>query len=226
MQKSRSSFTHLVSVPFTNPEFVASYLHFKDTVLKTFRDSAGIDDSLFQNAKKLHLTVTVLTLENDETLKKAGDLLRQVCSSFIASEPVDLRSKLQIKSLASMNADSTRTKVLYAMVEDDRLQALADKVATEMTSSGYVFKDDKSAGPVKLHITLMNTVFARRKAMRNRKRKTESGSAPKSFDSTQILEHYRDFVFADIDFPPIQLNDVRLESEDGYYKVIESVNFC
>lgn len=112
------------------------------------------------------------------------------------------------------------------MVEDDRLQALADKVATEMTSSGYVFKDDKSAGPVKLHITLMNTVFARRKAMRSRKRKTESSSVPKSFDSTQILEHYRDFVFADIDFPPIQLNDVRLESEDGYYKVIESVNFC
>lgn len=225
MQKSRSSFTHLVSIPFTNPEFVASYLRFKETVLSTFGQSAGIDDSLFQNAKKLHLTVSVLTLENDETLKKAEDFLRQICSSFIASEPVDFRRKLQIKSLATMNVDPTRTKVLYAKVEDDRLQALADKVATEMTANGYVFKDDKPSDSVKLHITLMNTVFARRKAMRNRKGKAERGSAPKSFDSTQILEHYKDVVFADIDFPSMQLNDVRLEGEDGYYKVVSCYNF-
>ena len=215
------SFTHLVTIPFTEPTFVANYLRFKETVLSTFAQCSGINESLFQNAKKLHLTVSVLTLVSDEHIAKAKDIIQQECRSIIDSG-IDLNKNIEVKGLAIMNNDPYRTNVLYANVPDERLQVVADRVARQMLSNGLVFKDDHSGQSVKLHITLMNTVFSRRKAFKSRKGTLEKINPVKSFDSGAILEHFQNHVFAEIAFPCVQLNDVRAQNEQGYYKIVHS----
>lgn len=56
-----SSFTHLITIPFTNNQFMENFYKFKNDVLTNFSHCFAVDDALFQNPKKLHLTVACLT---------------------------------------------------------------------------------------------------------------------------------------------------------------------
>ncbi|KAI2801868.1 activating signal cointegrator 1 complex subunit [Blomia tropicalis] len=98
---------------------------------------------------------------------------------------------------------------------------IVDRLSNQMKENGLIPKESRTTESVKLHITLMNTAFSWRQ--RRKFRKNDNTWKPiKNFDSTSILEYYKDFVFAEINTPPIQLNDVRDEGELGYYKIVHS----
>ena len=67
--------------------------------------------------------------------------------------------EIEIKGIEIMNDDPDRVDVLYARIIDDsgRLQRLSDALVSSLEAEGLL---DRQYDHVKLHATLMNSVFA------------------------------------------------------------------
>ncbi|KOB73601.1 Activating signal cointegrator 1 complex subunit 1 [Operophtera brumata] len=96
----------------------------QDRVLKE-TPSRGIEESIFTRTGKLHLTLGVMTLKDDEEIMNVSKML------------VEAREKIiLVKDLAYMNNDPEKIDVLYARVyeedgNDGVLQTLADHSDTD-----------------------------------------------------------------------------------------------
>ncbi|KAG8311631.1 activating signal cointegrator 1 complex subunit [Homalodisca vitripennis] len=62
--RSKQQATHFISIPMINPEVKARLNEFKDIVLKDYR-TRGVDESIFQNPEKLHLTLCTMVLNDN-----------------------------------------------------------------------------------------------------------------------------------------------------------------
>ena len=97
-------------------------------------------------------------LGTSESLPKKG---------FIARSPL----KLQISGLHPMKSPS-KTSVLYATAEDvsARLLPFTSAVRKSFTEAGFLIPDDR---PLKLHATIVNTIYAKEGHPRARRRRAE-----------------------------------------------------
>ncbi|KAH9527064.1 activating signal cointegrator 1 complex subunit [Dermatophagoides farinae] len=220
----KNRFTHLITIPFVNDDFIQAYLDFKHRILE---DNPDIDEILFQNPKKLHMTISCLSLDDQQRLTMARELFTKQCSDYVEKFPEILDNKIQIKGVDIMNENPRKTNVLYAKIENENLQNFANNIADVMVSNGFLYTGDRHANlsgrqNVKLHLTLMNSSFLfRRKDFSLKKRKPMK---QRYFDSTEILNNYRDHFFMEIPMPPVQLNELHRINEFGYYNVVESIH--
>ena len=223
-QQLRNRFTHLITIPFLHDDFIKAYLDFKEKILN---ENSDIDECLFQNPKKLHMTISCLSLEDDKRLTDAREIFRKQCSDYIEkfNNVNNFERRLQIKAIDIMNDNPRRTNVLYAKIENDNLQNLANHIANVMASNEFLYSGDKFANEsdqqqqqVKLHLTLMNSSYLRRGFNKKRRK-----PMMRYFDSTEILNNYGDYFFSEIDWPPIQLNELHRTNQFGYYNVLESI---
>ena len=63
--RSKQQFTHFISVPFTSSSVKENFEKFKNAVLND-NEIYGIDESLFQKPEKLHLTIAMVALLDNE----------------------------------------------------------------------------------------------------------------------------------------------------------------
>lgn len=78
METSRKKihYTHFLSIPLNKKEIMDNYNSFKNDVLENYDKTAyNIDKSLFQTPSKLHLTIGMLKLLDDNEKKQAIDAL-------------------------------------------------------------------------------------------------------------------------------------------------------
>jgi len=78
METSRKKihYTHFLSIPLNKKEIMDNYNSFKNDVLEKYDKTAyNIDESLFQTPSKLHLTIGMLKLLDDNEKKQAIDAL-------------------------------------------------------------------------------------------------------------------------------------------------------
>lgn len=200
---SRPRFTHFLSISFATEEIKEKFLKFKNEVLND-QDLPDIDELLFQKPEKLHLTLLMLALHDDQEKLKARECL-QNCRDVIGD---DLQVKLA--GIESMNNNSSAVNVLYARADSERLQDIVNEFAKRFTNEDLVEKADD----VKLHVTLMNTNFKER-ATRKRKRR-------KGFNASLLLEKYQDYYFGALNVNEIHLSQLNGKAENGYY-LAESV---
>ena len=185
-KKQSTSFTHLITLPFNNSLFVDSFNLFKNDVLLKFSHCNGVDEFLFQNPKKLHLTISVLSLETETKISQAKEAFKIECERVFKEFEANLKMPIQIKGLGIMNNDPTKTNVLYAKIENYTIQQVANRINEQMKQNGFLFKDNMEEN-VKLHITLMNTLYRKRKAWKLKKiNKSNRTNFSKTFDSTEI----------------------------------------
>lgn len=228
-------FTHFLSIPFNNPEFKKSFTEFKMKVLgmETITRGGNITESYFQNPQKLHLTFGIMNLSAPENEQKAIDLLKkcnqELIQPILQSNPL----RVDIKSVKIMNDNPEKAHILYAVVSNEKkLQQIADAVANQFIEAGLIVEPRN--GQVKLHITLLNSVFDMRKRARelrsdflcNGKRKKES---PKRvpFDATNLIQEFKDYVFAeDLNLSEIHISHaVKVDFSSGYYLTTSKINF-
>lgn len=223
--RQRQQFTHFLSIPVTCEEIVMGFEDFRFEVLNKCDGDRGLDASLFQNPKKLHLTLGTMVLLNDKEIQKAMEALQSCQEEIIEPLLRDERLDVQIRGLEYMNDDPGAVDVLYARVfEDcalDRLQSLADRLVDRLTSIGIMQQDHER---VKLHVTVMNTLM----------RKDPSGTTVpdldtgerssmkqrESFDASQILKKFQDFNFGKLHVKNLQLSQRYSSGPDGYYASI------
>lgn len=111
--------------------------------------------------------------------------------------------EVQLKGLVSMHKPES-TSILYVAPEDTtgRLYPLCTRLQQEFKDHGSLVADDR---PLKLHATIVNTIYAKGRRNRAGAASSDSGSAghgpnanaPLKIDATTLLQEYQDFVWAE-----------------------------
>ncbi|KAL9051076.1 MAG: hypothetical protein Q9162_006249 [Coniocarpon cinnabarinum] len=128
-----------------------------------------------------------------------------------ASKKLDTLFKVSISSLKSMK-DPAKTSVLYAEPMDDsgRLLPFCERLRQRFTEEGYLQVENR---PLKLHATVLNTLYASREGRGSRNKK------PLLIDSTELIEQCEEFVWAeDVVLEKVticQMGAKRIEDELG-----------
>lgn len=78
IQSSRKKvrYTHFLSIPLNKEDIINKFSLFKNDILEKYNNIAyNIDELLFQTSSKLHITIGMLTLVDDNENKQAVDAL-------------------------------------------------------------------------------------------------------------------------------------------------------
>jgi activating signal cointegrator complex subunit 1 len=214
--RSKLQFTHFLSVPFTTAEIQKNYAQFKSSVLQDL-DVFGIDESLFQKPEKLHLTITTLSLLDNEDRAIAAELLQDCKEFFIHPILQEGLLKVRLAGLNYMNDDPRSVDVLYATVVSEQLQEIANGIDDYFATRGYTHPKNDN---VKLHVTLMNSLFrdnddaVEKDLPREKDRKQQRVT----FDASAILNKYKDFFFGEFEISEIHLSQRFSKASNGYYE--------
>uniref|UniRef100_A0A5F4WC02 Activating signal cointegrator 1 complex subunit 1 n=1 Tax=Callithrix jacchus TaxID=9483 RepID=A0A5F4WC02_CALJA len=158
--RRKQPFTHFLSFFLNEVEVQEGFLRFQEEVLAKCSMDHGVDSSIFQNPKKLHLTIGMLVLLSEEEIQQTCEMLQQCKEEFINDISGGKPLEVEMAGIEYMNDDPGMVDVLYAKVHmkdgSNRLQELVDRVLERFQASGLIVKEWNS---VKLHATVMNTLF-------------------------------------------------------------------
>lgn len=80
--RSKQQFTHFLSIAFNSEEVRSNFLKFQHLIMND-PEIRGIDESLFQVPKKLHLTISTLALLDNEDRASASKVLASASIVYI-----------------------------------------------------------------------------------------------------------------------------------------------
>ncbi|XP_046676713.1 activating signal cointegrator 1 complex subunit 1 isoform X2 [Homalodisca vitripennis] len=214
--RSKQQATHFISIPMINPEVKARLNEFKDIVLKDYR-TRGVDESIFQNPEKLHLTLCTMVLndnfERSEAVRVMESCKRDVIDPLLQGNSITIL----LSGIEYMNDDPNEVDVLYARVHaNEILQRLVDDIVDYFFNAGLI---DKQFERVKLHVTIMNTLFRDSRKESNGKYK-----ARETFNVAPMLEAFRDFQFGEVTIDTIHLSTRFTTSSTGYYQATTEIS--
>ncbi|XP_051474037.1 activating signal cointegrator 1 complex subunit 1 [Apus apus] len=227
--RKKQPFTHFLSFPLNQPAIQEKFLQFKEEVLEKCSKDDGVSSSLFQNPAKLHLTLGTLVLLNEQEIQKACDLLQQCKEDFVDQIAGGKPLTVELAGVEYMNDDPAMTDVLYAKVHmkdgSDRLQVIADQLVERFVASGLMLKEwDR----VKLHATVMNTLFRKDPSAEERNNPMAGKSSSKereSFNSRNILKLFENFHFGEVQLDSVLLSQRFSSDASGYYATSGRLNF-
>ncbi|XP_029056900.1 activating signal cointegrator 1 complex subunit 1 isoform X4 [Monodon monoceros] len=158
--RRKQPFTHFLAFFLNEAEVQERFLKFQEEVLEKCSMDHGVDSTIFQNPKKLHLTIGMLVLLSDQEIQQTCEMLQQCKEEFIDDISGGKPLEVEMAGIEYMNDDPGMVDVLYAKVHmkdgSNRLQELVDRVLERFQASGLIVKEWNS---VKLHATVMNTLF-------------------------------------------------------------------
>ncbi|XP_004561289.1 activating signal cointegrator 1 complex subunit 1 [Maylandia zebra] len=223
--RRKQPFTHFLSFPLNDSKIQEGFLRFKDEVLKQCSQDHGVEESIFQNPAKLHLTIGTLALLNEMEVRKACEHLQE-CQNFIRDITEGKPLPLEVTGIEYMNDDPAVVDVLYAKVNvrdgSDRLQVIADRLVEHFVSAGLMVREwDR----VKLHGTVMNTLFRKDSTVE------DTGAAGRqtvnereAFDAKNILKKFDAYCFGEFELNTVQLSQRYSTDCTGYYSSAGSIS--
>ena len=203
--RQRQGFTHFISIPVNSSEIQKDFNEFKSQVLESCSDARGLDETVFQTGTLLHMTIGTLALMDETERQKAIKILHNILEDVQQLE-------ISVNGLEIMNDDPAEVDVIYAKIVEEnseKLQEIVDFIVAEFAKTGLM---PKQFDRVKLHITVVNTLF----------RKDEEFSEEKvreTLDSRQILELFGDKSFASVTLKEVHLSQRRAgkRTKENYY---------
>lgn len=223
--------THFLSFFLNEVEVQERFLKFQEEVLEKCSMDNGVDSSIFQNPKKLHLTIGMLVLLNEQEVQQTCEMLQQCKADFIDDISGGKPLEVEMSGIEYMNDDPGMVDVLYAKVHmkdgSNRLQELVDRVLERFQASGLIVKDWNS---VKLHATVMNTLFRKDPNAEGRYNPyTADGKyifkERESFDGRNILKQFENFYFGTLKLNSIHISQRFTVDSFGNYASCGHVQF-
>ncbi len=226
--RHQKPFTHLITFPLTFSNLKNKFNEFKRVVLDKCQYDTGVDDSLFQNTNKLHLTITTAVLVGENEIDQAVNILNE-CKNEFLSITNNKSLKVNIKGLEYMNDDPQRVDVLYAQVklvnqitnDSNPLQLIADNIMNSFVKSGLA---KKQYDTVKLHATVMNSLMRQDPSGTTEPMRGDKIDQREPFDARNILKHFGDYDFGIYDLNDIHLSLRYTTARDGYYECVAKIN--
>ncbi|KPJ06475.1 Activating signal cointegrator 1 complex subunit 1 [Papilio machaon] len=211
--------THFISIPLNDPIIMENFEKFKQIVLQEVK---GVDESLFIKSQKLHITIGVMCLMDNEERLQASKLLSEAKDKIIMpliQENLPLR--IRLKGLSYMNDDPKNIHVLYGNVEDeagtDIIQTIADDLVNFFYKAGFMRINEYGRDRVKLHVTLLNSKY-KSKSTNNDETSTTGRNVKEAFDGSEILNKFVDYDFGVTEITNIHLSQRKTFGADGYYQ--------
>uniref|UniRef100_A0A8C9F650 Activating signal cointegrator 1 complex subunit 1 n=1 Tax=Pavo cristatus TaxID=9049 RepID=A0A8C9F650_PAVCR len=220
--RKKQPFTHFLSFALNQPVIQEKFLQFKEEVLEKCSQDHGVSSSLFQNPAKLHLTLGTLVLLNEQEIQKACDLLQQCKEDFVDQITGGKPLSVEVVGVEYMNDDPAMMDVLYAKVHmkdgSDKLQVIADQLVERFVASGLMLREwDR----VKLHATVMNTLFRKDPSGAEERSSTVTGKSSfkerESFNGRNILKLFENFSFGEAQLDAVLLSQRYSSDASGYY---------
>ncbi|XP_077206567.1 activating signal cointegrator 1 complex subunit 1 isoform X2 [Paroedura picta] len=226
--RKKQPFTHFLSFALNQPAIQEKFLQFKKEVLEKCSNDCGVSSSLFQNPAKLHMTLGTLVLLNEQEIQKAQELLQKCKEEFADAIAGGKPLTVEVAGIEYMNDDPAMMDVLYAKVTmkdgSNRLQQIADRLMDRFLTSGLMLKEwDR----VKLHATVMNTLFRRDPSADEQSTATTSKSfkGRESFDGRNIMKLFENFYFGDVLLNSVYLSQRFSTDSSGYYATSGQLTF-
>uniref|UniRef100_A0A8C8RIA8 Activating signal cointegrator 1 complex subunit 1 n=1 Tax=Pelusios castaneus TaxID=367368 RepID=A0A8C8RIA8_9SAUR len=227
--RKKQPFTHFLSFALNQPVIQEKFLQFKEEVLEKCSKDHGVSSSLFQNPAKLHLTIGTLVLLNEQEIQKACELLQKSKEDFTDKTVGGKPLTVEVAGIEYMNDDPAMIDVLYAKVHmkdgSDKLQLIANRLMEQFVSSGLMMKEWDS---VKLHATIMNTLF-RKESNAEEQNNAITGKLPfkerETFDGRNILKVFENFHFGEVQLNSVHLSQRFSTDSSGYYATSGQLTF-
>ncbi|XP_007895852.1 activating signal cointegrator 1 complex subunit 1 isoform X1 [Callorhinchus milii] len=226
--RRKQPFTHFLSFAINHPKIQERFLKFKEEVLDLCSQDRGIDSSIFQNPAKLHLTIGTLVLLNDVEVGKACELLQKCKEDFINDVICKKPLLINVGGIEYMNDDPGMVDVLYGKIQTkdgtNKLQLIADGLVERFIASGLMGKEwDR----VKLHATLMNTIFRKDPTVEDRNA-TSGKYNPRereSFDARNVLKKFENYHFGEVELNAVHISQRFSSDSSGFYASSGVINF-
>ncbi|XP_006835931.1 PREDICTED: activating signal cointegrator 1 complex subunit 1 [Chrysochloris asiatica] len=229
--RKKQPFTHFLAFFLNEAEVQERFLKFQEEVLEKCSMDRGVDRSIFQNPSKLHLTLGMLVLLSEQEVQQTCELLQQCKQEFIDNISKGKPLEAEMAGIEYMNDDPGMVDVLYAKVHmkdgSNRLQELADRVLERFHSSGLTVKEWNT---VKLHATVMNTLFRKDPNAEGRYNlSTPDGKhifkERESFDGRNILKLFENFYFGALKLNSIHISQRFTVDSFGNYASCGHIDF-
>ncbi|KAK6738649.1 hypothetical protein RB195_020642 [Necator americanus] len=202
--------THFIAIPCSSPEVIKAFEMFKEAVIANERvPEDSRNPKLFTAPIKLHITVCVLWLFDDEEKKKAGDVING-CRDEITSLLPQLPFEVDVNGVETWEDDPSNVKVIYGGIRSEPLQNMCDVIRKKLVVAGLSPTKEKSISTidssVRMHMTLMKSTYADR-------------DKPTAFDAAVILEEYKDYHFGTFNINKICICSINtVDTETGFYQ--------
>lgn len=214
--RHKQKFTHFISVPAAHQSTIRDrYRQFKQDILGG-QSIFGLEEVMFYDEKKLHLTIGMMALMDNHDRMKAGKLLRD-SKDTIVQPIVDRYGAIDVRvvGLDYMNDDPAEVNVLYGRIESDGLQMIADQLVDIFVGAGLMKKRDQEH--VKLHMTLINSRYRAEQLEGAAGGDEQQRTKRVSFDARPILQKYSQFEFGRLTLKELHLSRLHTVDGDGYY---------
>ncbi|KAL1502828.1 hypothetical protein ABEB36_007915 [Hypothenemus hampei] len=208
-------------IPCTSPNIQERFINLKKEILCMKSEIPGLHESIFICPLKLHVTIDVYSLFDENEM---GEAIKSLYEYKDTMEKILLKTgplQLDVGTLACMNENLKRTDVLYANVklfneqEKFNLQKIVDDIAEHFYHKGLARNPQDK---VKLHMTIINTKYRKNEG---RKRKWQK----QSIDASKIIEKFKDYSFGRCDFNSIHLSQIHTKGDNGFYKPLAVIEF-
>lgn len=229
--RRKQPFTHFLSFFLNEVEVQERFLKFQEEVLEKCSMDRGVDSSIFQNPKKLHLTIGMLVLLSEQEIQQTCEILQRCKEEFINDITGGKPLEVEMEGIEYMNDDPGMVDVLYAKVHmkdgSNRLQELVDRMLERFQALGLIVKDWTS---VKLHATVMNTLLRKDPSAEGRYNLyTPDGKyifkERESFDGRNILKTFENFYFGSLKLNSIHISQRFTVDSFGNYASCGQVDF-
>jgi hypothetical protein len=221
--------THFINIPIEDSSFIEAYNKFCQNI-----KSANLKDfypEMLQKPGKLHMTVCVLDLGEDELkITKVHNLLDNL--NIQIKEIAKGELKFNFEKLDSMGAKET-TRVIFAKMKEDEncrklsdiihliIKTLVDNQIIERSSFkdihiNYDQKNDRYG--ITLHMTLFNVLFL------NKVLKKKGQKELRNIDANEILNYTSNLVLTNANIDRIHFSRMREDKLTEKYEMLYSYN--
>lgn len=225
--RMKQRYTHFISIPMNHTDVQKRFEEFKERVLREC-PSRGLDSSVFIAPTKLHLTIGVMCLMDNEERLFVSKLLTEAKEKVIM--PIlqgHLPLKIRLQGLSYMNDDPSQIDVLYGLVQEEGgpqglVQQVADSLVQYFYKAGFMTDTEYGRENVKLHVTLINSKYRARSESASLESSESTSKNTRqqreSFDGRDVLQKFADYDFGTVELTAIHLSQRHTMGPDGYYQ--------
>ena len=197
VKTANCTLTHFISIPLNlDKDLTENYETFREKVLKLIPGSVNDNKTLFVPTPKLHLTISVHKIDDNESLTSdlsdLRDILKNTCQTI---EPFDIL----IRGLDIIRGGPQNCRVLFAKISASiNLDAFTFTLLQKLVLHGLC-----GSLSVKWHCTLMNVKYS---------------TTNKPFDARPIFKAFSNYNFGLVTIKSIHISKFNHRpSSDGYY---------
>lgn len=215
--------THFINIPIEDEAFIEAFSNFRNEI--NCRNLSDFHPELVQKSGKLHMTVAVLTLE-DEAIAKVHKIMTELNEEI--KKISEGKIMFNFDKYEAMG-DQKSARVVYAkMVEDsnyDKLTQIIHLIINALVENEIIDKnkleDDHirfdpkiNKYTIKLHMTILNVMFL------NKILKKQGQDPWRNFNATHILNYMKTQALPSAEITQIHFNIMRENKETEKYELL------